>query len=107
MRHGRVIFIALVCALIFGASVSCSKNHHSAFAEQAIKPADLIKMKYRPLKNGAVGLSFSGFLLSVRAKPMPSATCLSGYKKKASRQMESTLDTRMRHPIEEDSGSLV
>ena len=57
MRHGRVIFIALVCALLFGASVSCSKNHHSAFAEQAIKPADLIKMKYRPLKNGAVGES--------------------------------------------------
>ena len=57
MKDGRAIFIALVCTLLFGGSVSCSKNHHSAFAEQAIKPADLVKVKYRPLKNAAVGES--------------------------------------------------
>lgn len=104
-EHGRAIFIALVYTLLFGGSVSCSKNHHSAFAEQAIKPADLVKVKYRPLKNAAV--SFSGFHLPARAKPRPNATCLSGYKKKESIPVESTLRIQMPHLIEEDSGSLV
>jgi hypothetical protein len=40
--------------------VSCRSTYESAFTNQAIKPVDLAKIKYRTLKSGAVGES-TGF----------------------------------------------
>lgn len=60
MKHGRIIFSTFVFLLVIGGLVSCTSRHHSAFAERAIKPADLINVKYRMLKAGAVGES-TGF----------------------------------------------
>lgn len=60
MKHERAVFIALVCVVFIGGLVSCKSTYHSAFADQAMKPVDLAKVKYRTLKTGAVGES-TGF----------------------------------------------
>lgn len=57
MRQVWVLFIALVSVCMVGGLVSCKSTQHSAFADQAIKPVDLVKIKYRTLKSGAVGES--------------------------------------------------
>ena len=107
MRQVWVLFIALVSVCMVGGLVSCKSTQHSAFADQAIKPVDLVKIKYRTLKSGAVGESigfnFSGFPLSARTKRMPNVTCLIDYKKKESTQRERTWPTQMPHQIGEDS----
>ena len=57
MKYGRIVFTAFAFLLVIGGLVNCTSKHHSAFAEQAIKPTDLIKVKYHMLKAGAVGES--------------------------------------------------
>jgi hypothetical protein len=59
MKHGHVITLALISMLSMGA-VGCRSPHHSAFAEQAIRPNHLAKLNYKTLKTGAIGES-TGF----------------------------------------------
>jgi hypothetical protein len=60
MTYKRAVLTSLVGVLLVGSFVSCQSTHHSAFADQAMKPADLAKVKYRVLKSSAVGES-TGF----------------------------------------------
>jgi hypothetical protein len=57
MRRVWALSIALVSICMIGGLVSCKGTQHSAFVDQAIKPVDLVKVKYRTLKSGAVGES--------------------------------------------------
>jgi hypothetical protein len=60
MRRAPALTVALVCMLATLGMVSCRSTYESAFTNQAIKPVDLAKIKYRTLKSGAVGES-TGF----------------------------------------------
>jgi hypothetical protein len=60
MKRAHITVVAFVCMLAIGGMVSCRSNYQSAFANQAIKPVDLAKIKYKTLKSGAVGES-TGF----------------------------------------------
>jgi hypothetical protein len=62
MKNSGIISIALVFLLVMGGLVGCARPSHSSFADQAVKPLDLVKLKYRTLKAGAVGESV-GFKL--------------------------------------------
>lgn len=59
MKHVHLIALGLVGLLAVGA-VGCRSPHHSAFAEQAIRPNQLAKLNYKTLKTGAIGES-TGF----------------------------------------------
>ncbi|HEU4503828.1 MAG TPA: hypothetical protein VFR79_03310 [Nitrospira sp.] len=58
MKHVHVI--ALVLVVLAVGAVGCRSPHHSAFAEQAIRPNQLVKLNYKTLKTGAIGES-TGF----------------------------------------------
>ena len=60
MKHVHLLIVALTCALAIGGLTACRSAYHSTFADQALKPNQLVKMKYRTLKSGAVGES-TGF----------------------------------------------
>ena len=60
MKRGHTVIVAFVCMLVVGGMVSCRSTYQSAFANQAMKPVDLAKIKYRTLKSGAIGES-TGF----------------------------------------------
>jgi hypothetical protein len=60
MKNVRIIPTALAVLLLIGGAVGCKSTYHSSFAEQAVKPVDLVKLNYRMLKAGAVGDS-TGF----------------------------------------------
>jgi len=60
MKHGQSLIVTVACILAIGAMVSCRSTYQSAFANQAMKPVDLAKIKYRTLKSGAIGES-TGF----------------------------------------------
>ena len=60
MKHARIVIVAFAYLFAIGGWVSCSSTYHSSFADQAINPAVLAKVKYRTLKSGAVGES-TGF----------------------------------------------
>src|SRR6059036_1419934 len=61
MKHVHLIVVVfIICALAIGGLAGCRSAYHSTFADQAIKPNQLVKMKYRTLKSGAVGES-TGF----------------------------------------------
>jgi len=60
MKHTHVLIVAFICALVIGGLAACRSAYHSTFADQAVKPTQLVKMKYRTLKTGAVGES-TGF----------------------------------------------
>lgn len=59
MKQATVIGIVLVGVLAAGL-VGCRSDYHSAFADQAMRPNQLAKLKYKTLKTGAVGES-TGF----------------------------------------------
>ncbi len=58
MKHAHLIIVVFICVLATGGLAACRSAYHSTFADQAIKPTQLVKMKYRTLKSGAVGESF-------------------------------------------------
>ncbi len=60
MKRAQILIVALGCLLAIGGMVSCRSTYQSAFANQAMKPVELSKIKYRTLKSGAVGES-TGF----------------------------------------------
>ncbi|MEP6958615.1 MAG: hypothetical protein ABI980_07775 [Nitrospirota bacterium] len=60
MKHSRMIFTAFVFLLAIGGLMSCTSKFQSGFLNQAIMPTDLLHIKYRMLKAGAVGES-TGF----------------------------------------------
>ncbi len=60
MKRGHTVIVAFVCMLALGGMVSCKSTYQSSFANQAVKPAELSKIKYRTLKSAAVGES-TGF----------------------------------------------
>ena len=60
MKRGHTVIVAFACMLAIGGIVGCKSTYQSAFANQAIKPVDLAKIKYRTLKSAAVGES-TGF----------------------------------------------
>jgi hypothetical protein len=62
MKHAKIIPTLLVVLLVLGGMVGCRNFHHSIFADQSVKAVDLVKLKYRTLKVGAVGESH-GFKL--------------------------------------------
>ena len=59
MVSARVTTLVLTGMLAMGV-VGCRSPHHSAFAEQAIRPNQLAKLNYKTLKTGAIGES-TGF----------------------------------------------
>jgi hypothetical protein len=59
MSPAQSTSIALAGLLMVGL-VSCRSPHHSAFAEQALRPNQLAKLNYKTLKTGAIGES-TGF----------------------------------------------
>jgi hypothetical protein len=61
MKPGPVSTCVLIGMLAM-TTVGCRSAHHSAFAEQAIRPHQLAKLNYKTLKSGAIGES-TGFKL--------------------------------------------
>ncbi len=62
MKNNRIVLTTFVVLLVIGGLLSCRSTYHSSFVDQAVKPVDLVKVKYRMLKVGAVGES-TGFKL--------------------------------------------
>ncbi len=62
MKNNRIVLTTFVGLLVIGGLLSCRSTYHSSFVDQAVKPVDLVKVKYRMLKVGAVGES-TGFKL--------------------------------------------
>lgn len=62
MRRSWLVVTGMLCVVLLTAQVGCSKPFVSSFAAQAVKPTDLIKIKHRVLKAGAVGRD-TGFKL--------------------------------------------
>lgn len=60
MKLSRIIPTALVILVAIWGVIGCKSTYHSSFADQAVKPVDLVKLNYRILKAGAVGDS-TGF----------------------------------------------
>src|SRR5262245_44247317 len=60
MKRGHTVIVAFACLLASGGMVSCRSTYQSPFDNQAMKPVELSKIKYRTLKSGAVGES-TGF----------------------------------------------
>jgi hypothetical protein len=60
MKKVRIIPTIFALLLVIGGAVGCKSTYHSSFADQAVKPVDLVKLNYRALKAGAVGDS-TGF----------------------------------------------
>ena len=59
MRHAHVTRVVWVAVIVIGLA-GCRSDYHSAFAEQAVRPNQLAKLKYKTLKSGAIGES-TGF----------------------------------------------
>jgi len=58
MKRANTVLAAVVSVLLIGGMVSCRSTYESGFVNQAVKPVDLAKIKYRTLKSGAVGESY-------------------------------------------------
>jgi hypothetical protein len=62
MRRRWLIVTGMLSVVLLTASVGCKTQFVSAFTAQAVKPTDLINVKYRVLKTAAVGKD-TGFKL--------------------------------------------
>jgi hypothetical protein len=60
MKIEQRVFVTLACMLLIAGLASCASEYQSGFVNQAIKPVELAKIKYRTLKSGATGES-TGF----------------------------------------------
>ena len=60
MKNRRFVASSVLCAILVVGAIGCTARHHSSFADQSVKPVDLVKLKYRMLKAGAMGES-TGF----------------------------------------------
>ncbi len=60
MKQRPVLSAILALSIGITGLVGCSSNFHSTFVDQAVKPVDLSKVKYRMIRVGAVGES-TGF----------------------------------------------
>ncbi|OQW35411.1 MAG: hypothetical protein A4E19_01185 [Nitrospira sp. SG-bin1] len=62
MRRGWLLVTGMLCVALLTAPVGCRKQFVSSFAAQAVKPTDLMRIKHRVLKAGAIGTD-TGFKL--------------------------------------------
>lgn len=62
MRRSRLMVTGMLGVVLLVAMVGCKSNGVSGFTSQAVKPTDLMKVKYRVLKTAAVGKD-TGFKL--------------------------------------------
>ncbi|MDH4078184.1 MAG: hypothetical protein OEU68_00045 [Nitrospira sp.] len=62
MRQRWFFVTGILCVALLTAPVGCSRPFISSFAAQAVKPTDLVRIKHRVLKSGAVGTD-TGFKL--------------------------------------------
>ena len=62
MKNRRFVVSSVLCAILVVGAIGCSTSrglsYQSSFADQSVKPVDLVKLKYRMLKAGAVGESY-------------------------------------------------
>ena len=62
MKRSWLMVTGLLCVALLTVSVGCKSHGASAFTAQAVKPTDLLNVKYRVLKTTAVGTD-TGFKL--------------------------------------------
>ena len=60
MKASQRVLVVFICMFLIVGMVSCATEYQSGFVNQAIKPIELAKIKYRTLKSGAIGES-TGF----------------------------------------------
>jgi hypothetical protein len=58
MKNCRFVVSSVLCAILVVGAIGCTTRYHSSFADQSVKPVDLVKLKYRMLKAGAMGESY-------------------------------------------------
>ena len=99
MKRAPLIYGVLIGMLAIGV-VGCRSDYHSAFAEQAIRPNQLVKIHYKTLKTGAVerapDSSFFGSRSRVLVKTTPSGTCWNAFRRKGSIHPGKMSPSRMR-----------
>lgn len=62
MRRSWLVVSGILFVVLAIGPIGCKKQFVSSFAAQAVKPTDLVKVKHRVLKTGAVGTD-TGFKL--------------------------------------------
>lgn len=62
MRRSWLLVTGMLGVVLLTGPVGCKKHFVSTFAAQAVKPTDLVRIKHRVLKAGAVGTD-TGFKL--------------------------------------------
>ena len=58
MKNRRFAVSSVLCAILVVGAIGCATSNHSSFADQSVKPVDLVRLKYHMLKAGAVGESY-------------------------------------------------